>query len=209
MAEGMRGQQPPARGALQIAALDQKRLDDVLDGVARLRQRRRHGFHADRAAAVIHRDGGEIAPVHGVEAGGVDLQRAQRVVGNGAVDRGRVGGGGKIPHPPQQPSGDARRAAGAARDLVGAVRRHADLEHAGAAGDDLFQLFFGVEIQSHRNAEAVAQRIGQQARARRRADQRELCQFDLDRARRRSLADDEVELEILHRRIQHFLDRRD
>src|ERR1700680_656039 len=53
MAEGVRGQQPPARGALQIAALDQERLDDVLDGVARLRQCGRHGFHADRAAAVV------------------------------------------------------------------------------------------------------------------------------------------------------------
>src|ERR1700691_5659986 len=47
--------------------------------------------------------------------------------------------------------------------------------------------------------------IGQQPRAGGGADQRELCQLDLDRARRRSLADDEVELEILHRRIQHFL----
>ncbi len=82
------------------------------------------------------------------------------------------------------------------------------LEHARAARDDLFQFFLGVEIQPHRNAETVAQRIGQQAGARGGADQREFRQFDLDRARRRSLADDEVELEILHRRIEHFLDRR-
>src|SRR5216117_629018 len=34
MAEGVRGQQPSARRALQIAALDQKRLDDVLDRIA-------------------------------------------------------------------------------------------------------------------------------------------------------------------------------
>src|ERR1700685_1694816 len=60
MAEGMRGQQPPARRALQIAALDQERLDDVLDRIARLGQCRRHGFDADRAAAVIHRNGREI-----------------------------------------------------------------------------------------------------------------------------------------------------
>src|SRR5689334_1327408 len=76
MSEGVRGQKPAARGALQIAALDQERLDDVLDGVARLRQRRRHGLDADRPAAVVQRDGREIAPVHGVEAGGIDLQRA-------------------------------------------------------------------------------------------------------------------------------------
>src|SRR6266436_2185355 len=71
MAERMRGQQPAARRALQIAALNQERLDDILDGVARLRQRRRHGLHADRAAAVVERDRREIAPVHGIETGGI------------------------------------------------------------------------------------------------------------------------------------------
>ena len=118
-----------------------------------------------------------------------------------------VRGGGEIAHPPQQPAGDARRAARAARDLVGAVRGHADLEHAGAAGDDLLQFFLGVEIEPHRNAEAIAQGIGEKARARGGADQGEFRKLDLDRARRRSLADDEVELEILHRGIEHFLDR--
>src|SRR6187402_193098 len=60
MAEGVRGQQPAARGTLQIAALDQERLDDVLDGIARLRQRRRHGLDADRPSAVVQRNGREI-----------------------------------------------------------------------------------------------------------------------------------------------------
>src|SRR4051795_324254 len=49
--------------------------------------------------------------------------------------------------------------AGAARDLVGALGRHADVEHAGSAGDDLLELFLGVEIEPHRNAKTVAQRI--------------------------------------------------
>ena len=44
--------------------------------------------------------------------------------------------------------------------------------------------------------------------ARGRADQRELGEVDLHRARRRPLADDQVELEVLHRRIEDFLDRR-
>src|SRR5450631_927789 len=86
MAEGVRSEKPTARGALQIAALDQKRLDDVLDRIARLRQRGCHGLDADRAAAIVQRDGREITPVHGIEAGGIDLQRAQRMVGNRAVD---------------------------------------------------------------------------------------------------------------------------
>ena len=71
-----------------------------------------------------------------------------------------------------------------------------------------FQLGLGIEIEPHRNAEAVAQRIGEKPGARGGADQRELGEIDLHRTRRRPLADDEVELKILHRRIEDFLDRR-
>ena len=49
---------------------------------------------------------------------------------------------------------------------------------------------------------------GQQSRARRRADQRELLKRHLDRARARPLPDDDVELVVLHRRVQHLFDRR-
>ena len=80
-------------------------------------------------------------------------------------------------------------------------------EHAGAAIDDLFELGDRIEIEPHRNAEPVTQRIGEKPGPRRRADQREFLQIELDRARRRSLADDEIELKILHRRVEHFLDR--
>ena len=40
-----------ARRALQEALLQQKRLDDFLDGVARFAERRGDSFHADRPAA--------------------------------------------------------------------------------------------------------------------------------------------------------------
>src|SRR5262245_64844237 len=77
----MAGEQAAARRALHQALLDQERLDDLLDRVARLRQRRRDGLDPDRAAAVVRRDEGEIAAVHGIEAGAVDLEREQRAVG--------------------------------------------------------------------------------------------------------------------------------
>src|SRR5258707_13492335 len=51
MAERMRGQQPPARRALQIAALNQKRLGGIPDGTAQLQQRRLHGSHSARDSA--------------------------------------------------------------------------------------------------------------------------------------------------------------
>ena len=44
------------------------------------------------------------------------------------------------------------RAAGAAGDLVGAVGRHADIEHTRAPRVTIFQLFLGIEIEPHRNA---------------------------------------------------------
>ena len=135
-------------------------------------------------------------------------RRDERAVGDLAVDRRRIADQGEIAQPPQQPAGDARRAAGAGRDLVGAVGGHADAEHAGAAGDDQLEFRRGVEIEPDRDAEAVAQRIGEEARPRRRADQGERGEVDLDRTRRRPLADDEVELEILHGGIEDLLHRR-
>src|SRR5262249_58084792 len=65
-----------------------------------------------------------------------------------------------------------------------------------------------IKIQPHRNAKAVAQRIGKKARARRRPDERERRKIDLHRTRRRPLADNQIELKILHCRIKDFLDRR-
>ena len=110
--------------------------------------------------------------------------------------------------PAQQPSRDTRRAARTARDLVRAVLGDGDAQNARAACHDLLEFAFVIEIEPHRNAETVAQRIGEQPRARGRADQREFRKLDLHRARRRTLADDQVELEILHRGIEDFLDLR-
>src|SRR5260370_34929118 len=75
MAERMRGQQPAARGALQIAALNQKWLEDVLDPIARLRHARRHGLPAYRTPPVIQGHGPTRTPAQGTHAGGVSPQR--------------------------------------------------------------------------------------------------------------------------------------
>ena len=57
MAEGMRRDQTATRRALQKPALDQIRLDDVFDRVARLGQRGGQRFDADRSASVVDGDG--------------------------------------------------------------------------------------------------------------------------------------------------------
>ena len=76
------------------------------------------------------------------------------------------------------------------------------------ARDDALQLLRGVELQPRHDAEAVAQRIGQHAGARGRAHQRERRQVELDRARRRALADHDVDLVILQRGIEYLLHHR-
>ena len=65
-----------------------------------------------------------------------------------------------------------------------------------------------IELEAGDDAEAVAQRVGQHAGAGRRADQRERRQVKLDRARGRTFADHDVDLEILQRRVEDFLDDR-
>ena len=115
---------------------------------------------------------------------------------------------GEIAHAPQQPAGDAGRAAGALGDLVRAILGHGEAHDARAALHDEFELLDGVEVEADGDAETVAKRRREEARPRRRADEREFRKIDLDRARRRPLADHEIELKILHRGVEDLLDRR-
>src|SRR5262245_32931385 len=72
--EGMPCDQPAAWRALQQAFLDQERLDDLLDRVARLRQCGGQRLDPDRPATIVLGNGEQVAAVHGVEAKGVDLK---------------------------------------------------------------------------------------------------------------------------------------
>src|SRR5690606_32066563 len=112
---------------------------------------------------------------------------------------------GVVTHPAQQAVGDARRAARAAGDLAGAIRFAVDAQDPRRTAHDPGQLLGRVELQALDDAEAVAQRRGQQAGAGGGADQGERRQVELDRARGRALADHDVDLEVLHRRIEHLL----
>ena len=74
--------------------------------------------------------------------------------------------------------------------------------------DDAGPVDLGVIEHAHGDAEAIAQRGGQQALAGGRADQRERRQVDPHAACRGALADDQVERAVLHRGVKHFLDDR-
>jgi hypothetical protein len=115
---------------------------------------------------------------------------------------------GKIAYPAQQSAGDTRRAARAPGDLAGAILGDAETHQPRTTPHDQFEFLDRIEIEAHRNAETIAQRRRQQTEAGRCRNQRELGKVDLHRSRRRPFADDQVELKILHGRIEDFLDRR-
>ena len=79
-------------------------------------------------------------------------------------------------------------------------------QDAGRAPDDRGQLLDLVVLEPLPDAEAVAQRRRQQARARGGADERERRDLHADAARGRPLADHDVDLVVLHRRVEDLLD---
>lgn len=96
----------------------------------------------------------------------------------------------------------------ARRDRAHALFVVINAEQFRRALNDARQFGGAVKLQALHDAEALAQRRSQQARAGGRADQRERRQAEFDRPRGGSLADDDVQLIVLHRRIENFLNGR-
>src|SRR5262249_1460297 len=114
---------------------------------------------------------------------------------------------GHVTHATQDAVRDPRRAARAARDLVSGVYLDLDAEDARAPADDRRQLLRVVVVEPEGEAEAVAERRRQKAGPCGRGDERERRQGERQWARRRPLAHDDGETEVLERRVEDLLDR--
>ena len=185
--------------------LQQIRLVDVLDRVGLLAERHRERRQPDGAAAELLDDGAQETPVEPLETDLVDLEHRQRLLGDLGRDDALMAHLGHVAHAAQDPVGDPRRSARAARDQLGGVVGHLDREDLRRAADDAGELFGRVVVEPEREAEPVAQRCREQAGAGRRADQRERRQVERQRASRRALPDDDVEPEVLERRVEDLL----
>ena len=111
-----------------------------------------------------------------------------------------------VANPLQQPIRHARRPAASLCDFAAAFGSDRRAQNFRRTPDDEFQIRHGIEIQAVDHAEARPQRRRNQPGASRRADQREAPQIQPMRARAWALADDDVEFEVLHRRIEDFFD---
>ena len=198
----------PARRAIEEADLDQERLVDVLDRVLLLADRRGDRVQADRAAAELVDDRAQQLAVDLVEPVLVHLEQLEARVRDLERDRAVGAHLRVVADAAQQPVDDARRAARPLGDLGrgGRVDRH--VQDPRRAADDFLEVRRRVELEAVDDAEARAQRRGQQPGARRRADQREALQRHLHRPRARPLADDDVDLVVLERRVEDLLDHR-
>ncbi len=163
-----------------------------------------HGF----AALSVGDEGGrEVALVElhtfgDVQPDRVHVEHAQGVVGHAAGDAAVGAYLGVVPNPAQQAVGNARRAARAAGDLVGAIFGDVGAQQPGRAQHDALKLVGLVELQPRDNAEAVTQRVGEHAGPGGGAHQGEGRDVELDGARRRPFADHDVDLEIFQRRVE-------
>ena len=200
-----RGCHASAVGAHEETLAHQVRFRDSLDGFRFLTDGDGQSCQAHGSAGEATAHSLENRSVQAVQAGGVHLEElegsARGVQGERSVTMDlRV-----VDDAAQQAIGDAWRASRTRGDLVGGARVDGRAEQGGRARDDRLEFVGLVELQVRGEAEAVAQRGGQQAGARGRTHDRERRQRQGDGGRAGALTDDDVDAEVLHREIEHLL----
>lgn len=206
MVVGPLGADAALRRAHQQALLHEVRLVDVFQRVGVLRQGGRQRGQPHGAAAELHGQKLEDAVVHHVQAQRVDFEEAERLGGHVLVDDAVPAHLRPIAHALEQAVRQTRGAAATARDLQRPVLLDCDVQDGGGTAHDGGQLLGRVVLQAEHDAEAVAQRTGEQARSRGGADQGEARQVEANGACRRPLPHHDVEGEVLERRVQHLFD---
>src|SRR5690606_21530376 len=205
VAVGLLGGDPAPGRPLQQPPLDQERLVDLLERRPVLADGGRERVEAHRPADELRDDGVEDRAVAAVEAGVVDAQRLEGLPGARERDALVAGDLGVVADAPQEPLRDAHRAAGAPADLEGGVGVEGVAEARRVLRHALGQLLARVELEVLDDAEAAAQRPGDEPRSRGGADEREAREVEPYRARGRSLAQHDVDLELLHRGVEVLL----
>src|SRR5918994_2425099 len=203
---GAAGSDASPVGALHQAALQEIRLVDVLDRVARLAEG--HGDRTDphRPAVELLDDEREVLPVYPVEPESVHTLHRQRRPRSLLVHRPLAYHLSVVAHPPQEPVGDAWSAAASGGELVRARFGYRDLQDPRVPDHDLLEVLGRVVIEPGVEAEAVEKGLRHQARARRGTDQCKAGHVHPDRAGRGALPEHDVHCVVLHRGVEDLLD---
>ena len=167
---GKFGGQAALAGSLQKTALHQVRLKNVFNGGHFLAGRGGQSVQADGAAAELGDDGFQQPPVDMVEAAAVDPQQAQRLLGDLGGDAAVGFDLGVVADAFEQAVGDARRSPRPASERRRRVGGDLDVQDFRRAVDNPFNFLVVVEVEVEDVAKAVAERPGEQADPRRKAD---------------------------------------
>src|SRR6185369_6125095 len=199
--------QPAAGGPVQKALLDEERLNHILYGVALLADGCCESLKSDRAAAELVDNGKQNRAVHAVEPHLIDFQELQRLLHDLFGDCPVRKNLGKIPDAAQQPVGNPRRTPAAAGQLQRCCIRDRDIEDTGRAPDNEGEFVIGIEFKPGDDPETVPERRRQQPCPGRCPDKGESGEIELDRPCAWPLTDDDVELKVLHGRVEYLFDR--
>src|SRR5262245_24108692 len=198
----------PARRALKETVLHQERLVDLLDRVRILADRRTDRVQPDGTAIELLDDRLENACIHVVEAEHVHVEQLERLVGDWLRDDALVLHLSEVAYTSQQTVGNAGRSARAPSNLRCAVAVDLDLHHVGRPTHDQLEILSRIEVQTLLDAETRSHRRREHAESRGRADERELFNRHRDRLRLGSIGEANVDLVVLHRRIEELFDDR-
>jgi hypothetical protein len=189
-------------GALQVAVLDEVRLVHVLDGAGLLSDGGGQGVEPHRAPLEAVDDVAHEPPVHLVEALGVDAQGGEGLVRDLLGDAAVAQHVGEVAQAPQQPVGHPGGAPGPGGDLPRPAGVQVRVKAPCGALDDLLQLRRLVVVEPGDVAEAVPQRAREEAAPGGGPHQREAGEGEGHGAGVGPVADDHVEAELLHGRVQ-------
>ena len=151
-------------------------------------------------------DGAEDAVVHLVEAAAVNLHAVEGLAADGGVEGSVAHHLRVVADALEEAVGDAGRAAGTGGDFRDGVGIGGELENSRRARHDLLDGLRRVEVEAVDRAEAVPERGAHHGVAGGGADEGEGGDLEPDTARRRPLADHDVEGEVFEGGVEDFLD---
>ncbi len=195
-----------ARRSIQEADLQQVGFTDFFDCVWLLSECRRQCIQSHRPAFVIIDDREEQAAIEIVETYPIDAESLESLARDRDLDDSLSGNGGKVTQPSKQSQRDSGSPAGPRCDLYGGFIGNSHIESLRGALDDQPQILGRVEIQALYDTEAIAKRRAQQAGPGRRSHQSEGRQFEPNGTGSRTLSNGQIDCEVLHRRVENFLD---